>query len=276
MRRGLILGLVLLLLTSACGRSQIAEQAEGAEADHQSGRTQPDGEVRSLLSVDVGQGEDGSGFSLGFDAEPAPESVVVAEATAPVVAAHSAPDQSEPIIGRFGQTTEVGGPQVFQLVDPDPQLDAAWFEVLLPVRPNGTTGWVRADDVSLFRNPFRIEIDTGGHSLVVFNENNEWLRTVIAIGTGDTPTPIGRFYITELLRPPTPGGPYGSFAFGLSGFSETLLNYAGGDGVIGIHGTNEPGSLGSNVSHGCVRMANDVIEELAGVLPLGTPVIIRR
>ncbi len=276
MRRGLILGLVLVLLTAACGRSQTVEQLDGAVADHESGQTRSSGDVRSLLSIDNGQDGHGSGLSLGFDAGPAPDFVVVAEATAPVVAARRAPDPGEPVIVRFDRSTEAGGPQVFQLVDPTPQLDAEWFEVLLPVRPNGTTGWIRAEDVTLFRNPFRIEIDTAGHSLVVFNENAEWLRTVVAIGTGDTPTPIGRFYITELLKPPTPGGPYGSFAFGLSGFSETLLNYAGGEGVIGIHGTNDPDSLGRNVSHGCVRMANEVIEQLAGILPLGTPVIIRR
>jgi lipoprotein-anchoring transpeptidase ErfK/SrfK len=96
----------------------------------------------------------------------------------------------------------------------------------------------------------------------------------VAIGTGATPTPLGRFYIIELLQPPDPTGPYGPFAFGLSGFSETLTSFAGGDGVIGIHGTNDPVALGTDVSHGCIRMANDVIETLAGVIPLGTPVAI--
>ena len=95
-------------------------------------------------------------------------------------------------------------------------------------------------------------------------------ETTVAIGTGATPTPIGDFYIIELLRPPTADGPYGPFAFGLSGFSETLTDYAGGQGVIGIHGTNDPASLGSDVSHGCVRVDNDVITEMAGELPLGT------
>ncbi len=276
MRRGLILGAVLILLAASCGRSQAVERADAAPDDPVTAQVGSGGETRSSVSLDVGQGSDGSGFSLDFDAEPAPQSVVVAQVTAAEVTARLAPGSNEGAIGQFDRTTEAGGPQVFQLVDPNPQLDAEWFEVLLPVRPNGTTGWISADDVTLFRNPFRVEIDTAGHSLIVFNENQEWLQTAVAIGTGDTPTPIGRFYITELLKPPTPGGPYGSFAFGLSGFSETLLDYAGGDGVIGLHGTNDPGSLGTNVSHGCVRMANDVIEELAGVLPLGTPVIIRR
>ena len=65
-----------------------------------------------------------------------------------------------------------------------------------------------------------------------------------------------------------------SFAFGLSGFSETLTSFRGGDGVIGIHGTDEPEALGTDVSHGCVRVDNDVITSMAGLIPLGTPVII--
>ncbi len=101
------------------------------------------------------------------------------------------------------------------------------------------------------------------------------LSTDIAVGTGDTPTPYGEFYLAELLEPPDPGGVYGPFAFGLSGFSEVLDSFAGGDGVVGIHGTDDPSALGRDVSHGCVRVLNDVIEDLAARVPLGTPVSIR-
>jgi hypothetical protein len=52
----------------------------------------------------------------------------------------------------------------------------------------------------------------------------------------------------------------------------TLKNFGGGNGEIGIHGTNEPASLGKNVSHGCIRMSNTNITKLAGMLPLGVPV----
>lgn len=147
-----------------------------------------------------------------------------------------------------------------------------WLEVLLPVRPNGTTGWIKLAGRELSRNPFRVSIDVADHQLVVFNLGEIWLETPIAVGTGSTPTPIGLFYTTELLRAPNPRGAYGPFAFGLSGFSDTLTNFNGGEGVIGIHGTNRPESIGRNVSHGCVRVENEVIEELAMTLPLGTPV----
>ena len=50
----------------------------------------------------------------------------------------------------------------------------------------------------------------------------------------------------------------------------------GGDGRLGIHGTNNPSGIGRRISHGCIRVRNPVIRRMARVLPLGTPVHIRR
>ncbi|MEM9564979.1 MAG: L,D-transpeptidase family protein [Actinomycetota bacterium] len=202
--------------------------------------------------------------------------VIVGHVLGPSIVAREEPSVDSAPVAELDNPTEVGGPLVFQLVAEEVTgLSAdAWVEVHLPVRPNGTTGWVRLDELALSRNPFRIEIDTGDHLLEVWRGDRRWLSTTVAIGTGATPTPIGEFYIIELLQPPVPDGLYGPFAFGLSGFSETLQSFAGGDGVIGIHGTDEPDALGTDVSHGCVRVRNDVITELAGVIPLGTPVVI--
>ncbi|MDH3682857.1 MAG: L,D-transpeptidase family protein [Acidimicrobiia bacterium] len=202
---------------------------------------------------------------------PAGERIVAAAIGAELVA-RTAPSAGADEVGRFANPRPTGGPLVVLVAGP---VDGDWLEVLLPMRPNGTTGWIAAGDVELSRTPYRIEIDTDDHRLVVYERNNPIVETTVAIGTGATPTPIGSFYLTELLRPPDPTGPYGTHAFGLSGFSETLQSFNGGDGVIGLHGTNDPASLGTDVSHGCVRIANDTIDELARVLPLGTPVEIR-
>jgi lipoprotein-anchoring transpeptidase ErfK/SrfK len=53
-----------------------------------------------------------------------------------------------------------------------------------------------------------------------------------------------------------------------------LTEFGGGDGQVGIHGTNDPSSIGRPVSHGCVRVANDVITRLATTIPIGTQVTI--
>ncbi len=215
---------------------------------------------------------------LGFDAGDRGgdgSAVIVGHVTPSLVTAHVRPDETSGVVAELSNPTDTGGPLVFQLVSTELTGRPEWVEVHLPVRPNGTTGWVRLEDVELSRNPFRIEIDTSDHRMHVFDGSSLWLTATVAIGTGSTPTPIGQFYIIELLQPPTEGGPYGPFAFGLSGFSESLTSFAGGDGVIGIHGTNEPESLGTDVSHGCIRVDNDIISSLAGVIPLGTPVHIQ-
>ena len=73
-----------------------------------------------------------------------------------------------------------------------------------------------------------------------------------------------------------PEGAYGPFAFGLALHSDTLSEFGTGDGQVGIHGTNAPGTVGGDVSHGCIRVANAVVTRLARRLPLGTPVTITR
>jgi L,D-transpeptidase catalytic domain len=146
-----------------------------------------------------------------------------------------------------------------------------FVRVAIPLRPNGTLGWARRSDVTLIRSTFRVEIDLSTNTMTVFDGDKVSLRAPVAAGTGGTPTPRGLFFLKEVV-PQVPGGALGPFAFGLSGFSDVLTSFGGGEGVIGIHGTNAPGKLGSNVSHGCVRVDNVTITKMVRLLPLGTPV----
>ncbi len=212
---------------------------------------------------------------LPVDGDAAPAFTVVAEAASPEIVARTSGSDDADELGRFAHPTPVGTPMVFRVVDGGADGSSEWIEVFLPVQPNGTTGFIKRADVTLTNNPYRIEIDREAFNLRVFNQDALWMETEVAIGTGDTPTPVGDFYLLELLAPPNPEGDYGPFAFGLSGFSEVLESFGGADtAIIGLHGTNDPSSLGTNVSHGCIRLANDVITELAQTLPLGTPVLI--
>ena len=259
----------LVLLHGACAASGPAPHNGGASAEAQitfvaGGEVDTSGD--GAVTGRAGDGE-GAGSPTGQAAW-----VIVGRATDDEVIARAHPADSAPSVAELDNPTEVGGPLVFQLIETELDEPDGWAEVHLPIRPNGSTGWVRLDELELSRNPYRIEIDAARHRLRVLEHGDEWLSTTVAIGTGSTPTPRGRFYITELLQPPDPDGIYGPFAFGLSGFSETLTSFAGGDGVIGIHGTNEPEALGTDVSHGCVRVENTVIATMAAVIPLGTPV----
>ncbi|MDE0573635.1 L,D-transpeptidase [Demequina sp. B12] len=151
-----------------------------------------------------------------------------------------------------------------------------WLEVYLPVRPNGSTGWIQAADVSVSSTDFRVEIGLEDFTLTVYQGSDAVLSTPIGVGTSDRPTPGGVYYIRELLQPDTDDGPYGPYAYGLSGYSPVLDSFNGGEAIIGMHGTNEPDSIGEYVSSGCIRMSNDAVTELVTEvgLPLGTPVYI--
>jgi hypothetical protein len=147
-----------------------------------------------------------------------------------------------------------------------------WVQVLLPVRPNGTVGWVHDRDMALQASPYRITVQLGAHRITVYNGDSVLLSDAVAIGQAATPTPTGLYYIRVLLKAPDPNTVYGPYAYGLSGHSEVLDTFNGGDAELGIHGNNDASVLGKDVSHGCIRMSNDKITRLAGILPLGTPV----
>lgn len=149
-----------------------------------------------------------------------------------------------------------------------------WLEVLLPTRPNGSTGWIRADGVAVRSVGFEVRVDLSDRSLEVLDAGRSVLRTPVAIGTPAAPTPTGRFSLVDKVDTGSTSSPYGPFALGLSAHSEVLTQFGGGDGQVAIHGTSDPSSIGRAASHGCVRVANDVITRLADLLPLGTPVVV--
>jgi lipoprotein-anchoring transpeptidase ErfK/SrfK len=200
-----------------------------------------------------------------------------AKATGSVLQVFDAPDAPQPAM-------ELPNPWVYDPAFPDqtvPQVflveqqQGNWVEVLLPVRPNGSTGWVRSTDVTLTPNPFRIDIELGAHRIAVTNRDELVYEGTIAAGKPSTPTPLGKYYLRILIRSLDPESVYGPYAYGLSSHSEVLETFAGGDAEIGIHGNNDASVLGSDVTSGCVRMDNDAITMLAQQLPLGTPVHIR-
>lgn len=150
------------------------------------------------------------------------------------------------------------------------------IEVYLPGPPSGSTGWVRADDVKVATDPYRIEVSLAAHRMRVFELDQVVLDEPVGVGRTDRPAPGGVYYLKELLQPPDPSGTYGAYAYGFSGFSTVLASFNGGAGVIGIHGTNDPSSIGQDTPTGCIRLANDVMKRLVADigLPLGTPVAI--
>ena len=147
-----------------------------------------------------------------------------------------------------------------------------WLNVDLPERPNGSTGWIKRDDVELQTHNFRIEVRLEEFNIKVFEGDDVILDAEVGVARDNTPSPGGEYYTTSLLQPPDPDTVYGTYAYGISAFSETLETFAGGPGQLGIHGTNDDSTIGTEVSHGCIRLHNEDIEQLVPVLPLGVPV----
>ncbi len=199
----------------------------------------------------------------------APPGALVATAILRRVIVRDRPDG--PGVHMLANPSESGAPLTFLVT----HQRGANLEVLLPTRPNGSTGWISAKDVTVAADPYRIVVQLGAHRLIAYKGGAVVLDAPIGVGTRTAPTPGGRYYIKELLKPSDPNGPYGPHAYGLSGFSNVITKFAGGDGVIGIHGTNEPQLVGTDVSHGCIRLRNEDIEKLVPLLPLGTPVDIQ-
>jgi hypothetical protein len=176
---------------------------------------------------------------------------------------------------RFGALNPNGVPTVFAGVEAvlGARCKAAWYRVLVPLKPNGSTGYVRARSVNLRLVRSRIVIDLSARKLAVYVRSRAALTTTTAIGAPATPTPLGSFYVNQRFRD-DPSGPYGWAAIGISAFSEVLTGWPQG-GPVAIHGTNRPSLLGLRVSNGCIRVSNEAIRRIWRLAPAGTPVLIR-
>ena len=149
-----------------------------------------------------------------------------------------------------------------------------WTLVRLPVLPNNSTGWVpRRSLGGLVGVATHLVVDRERFRATLFRGGRPIFSAPVGVGTGQTPTPRGEFYVRNQLtsyRSPF----YGPVAFGTSARSETLTDWPQG-GYVGIHGTNAPELLPGAVSHGCIRMRNADILRLASLMPIGTPLTIR-
>ena len=188
------------------------------------------------------------------------------------IVARVAPRSSARAIASFPKINAQGAQQVFDLREAVTGADGTlWYRALLPLRPNGTMGFVPATSLRLTQTPYRLAVDRLRLQLTLWSGCSVIRRYPIGMGTADTPTPKGTFYLSSLMKPPTSTSVYGSYAFGLSAYSSAITDWRWG-GMIGLHGTNDPASIGKRMSHGCIRMRNADIEHLARILPLGTPI----
>lgn len=188
------------------------------------------------------------------------------------------PTLEAPIVGRYatddGWRFENPGPydppQPFTMLVEERRGD--WVKVKVPVRPNGTVGWVNVADVELSTTSHRIEIHLGERMLRAYDGAELLAETLVVVGSAFTPTPTGTFYVTDIVPQTSPS--FGPVALATDGYSEVMDEFDTGVPVVALHGTDQPELVGEARSNGCVRIPNDVILQLADTIPQGAPVYV--
>jgi lipoprotein-anchoring transpeptidase ErfK/SrfK len=185
---------------------------------------------------------------------------------------YSRPSGRARTITRLHLLTEDGFPEIYlalaRWVDPQ---NNVWLKIRVPMRPNGRTGWVRDDALtSLTVVRKMLDVDKKKLRATLYDGGKVVFTARIGIGKPSTPTPSGHFWIREKF--PVHNVPlYGTHAIGTAAYAPTLSDWPGG-GVVGLHGTNQPGLIPGRPSHGCIRLRNADIARLYRLAPRGTPI----
>jgi L,D-transpeptidase catalytic domain len=177
-----------------------------------------------------------------------------------------------PAIATLSGSTPLGSPTWLWVTATTP--GGRWGRVVLPIKPNGLAGWIDLHGLAVARTRTWIRASLNERTLWLMRGARPLAAYPAAIGAAGTPTPVGRFSVTDRVLTGDPSGPFGWYAFGLSGHQPHLPpGWAGGD-QLAIHGTNDPASIGTPASHGCLRVAASALTRLRAALALGTPVVI--
>ncbi|WP_349239733.1 L,D-transpeptidase [Patulibacter sp. SYSU D01012] len=177
------------------------------------------------------------------------------------------------------QTSWSRQPLVLLVLDGAVRDGREWLKVLLPVRPNGSAGWIPRDRAVLARTPWWVDVRTRTRRVTVYRQGRRVRSFRAVVGARRTPTPHVLAAIYERNRQPDPRAFIGPWALALTSLSNVLEDYGGGPGRIAIHGRGPESlsdHLGTARSHGCVRINDAHVAWLARRLPRGTPVDVRR
>jgi hypothetical protein len=171
---------------------------------------------------------------------------------------------------RLGASTEFGSPLRLGVVKDR----GRWLGVVSTRLPNGRLGWVKRKEVYLGRTEISLELDLSRRLLFLKRGDTVVRRMVVGIGRPSSPTPKGRFAVTDKLSGYRYSPAYGCCIVALSAHQPNLpAGWSGGD-RIAIHGTNNPSSIGVPSSAGCPHASYADMQALMRRVPLGAPVFI--
>jgi hypothetical protein len=175
-------------------------------------------------------------------------------------------------VAQLGSSSEFGSTRAFGVVE----RRGRWLGVVTPELANGEIGWIdtRQGAVELSRTALSVRIDLSRRVLVVRNGRDTIRRVTIGIGRDGSPTPTGRFAVTDKLPGARYSTAYGCCIVALSARQPSLpVGWTGGN-RIAIHGTDDPSTIGIPSSAGCPHASDRDMRYLMRTLPLGTPVFI--
>ena len=189
--------------------------------------------------------------------------------------AYSAPSPEARRVGQLRFRTEDGFPEVYVVLSSvQDARGTTWVRLRLPQKPNNVTGWVvrsALGDLHLVHT--KLVVNRRTLRVTLYDHGHRIFQARVGVGKPSTPTPAGTFWIREKFH--VAGDPlYGARAMGTAAYSSTLTDWPNG-GIVGLHGTGEPGLIPGRPSHGCVRLRNRDIERLYKLTPVGTPLLIK-
>jgi lipoprotein-anchoring transpeptidase ErfK/SrfK len=171
----------------------------------------------------------------------------------------------------IGTRTEFKSARVLAVVGERP----GWLRVMDAELKNGQTGWIQASDAQRGMVDYKLKVDLSARRLEVLKDGRVIRRIRTAVGEQGTPTPTGRFAVTDKVPFRDRGSPYGCCALALTAHQpNTPSEWTGGD-RIAIHATPARASIGRSVTLGCMRVPDPDAEWMMKQVPLGTPVSIR-
>jgi len=178
-----------------------------------------------------------------------------------------------PASGSIPATTQLGTPTWTWAVSTNPA--GNWARVILPGLPNNHTGWIHLTGYPIRHTTWWVRATLHTHRLLLLDGRRMVAAFPVGAGAPDSPTPTGRYNVTDLVNTGDPSGPFGWYAFGLSGHQPNPPPGWSGGTQLAIHGTNIPSSIGGNQSAGCLHLTAAALGVLKAHLVLGSPVVIR-
>ena len=259
--------ILMVLARPAAGREQEPERVEPAPAPVAA----PVESTALVAAVEPLAAAEPEPAPVSAPPRPEPSFLVLRPAPGGRIVVRSRPGGE--VVARLGTRTEFGSPTTLAVA----ARRGRWLGVVTTHLANGRLGWVDPAENGLVRTRTRVRItvDLSERRLVVRRGDRVLRRVTVAVGRPSSPTPVGRFAVTDRLSGSAFSSAYGCCILALSAHQPSLPSgWQGGD-RIAVHGTNDPGSIGTAASAGCPRAGDADMRYLLRTVPLGAPVFVR-